>query len=124
EKYGHKIQPHGKEWKTEFGKILQQFIPKKIFPADVEQSLYRNLHNQGASSCADIHLTRVLKKYDAAKDDLVFVEQVPEGALFKIKGGRVFKKGEKIRTRFRCAEVGTAKAYLFSPVYEVMLVRS
>ena len=31
EKYGHRIQPHGKQWKDEYGKILKEFIPMKIF---------------------------------------------------------------------------------------------
>ena len=35
------------------------------------------------------------------------------------KDGKIFRKGEKIRKRFRCEEVKTRKIYLFSPVYEV-----
>jgi len=124
EKYGHRIQPHGVEWKKEFGEILKQFIPRKVFPSDVEHSLYRNLNNQGASSCADVHLARVLRKYDEIKQDILFVEQLAEGSLFKIKGGRIFKKGERIRKRFRCEEVATGKVYLFSPVYEVKPVQT
>ncbi|MCW3106689.1 MAG: hypothetical protein JWQ09_1195, partial [Segetibacter sp.] len=42
--------------------------------------------------------------------------------LFKMKDGRVFKKGEKLRKRYRCEEVGTKKVYLFSPVFEVQLM--
>ena len=30
EKYGHRIQAHGKQWKEEYSKILSEFIPKKI----------------------------------------------------------------------------------------------
>jgi len=42
--------------------------------------------------------------------------------LFKIDDGKIFRKGEKQRKRFKCEEVRTGKIYLFSPVYEVELV--
>jgi len=38
------------------------------------------------------------------------------------KDERVFKKGEKLRKRFKCTEVKTGRVYLFSPVYEVEIM--
>lgn len=119
EKYGNRIPAHGKQWKEEYGKILGEFIPKKIFPADIEKSLRVSLNNPAATTCAEPHLTRTLKKYDVKKDGYYFVEELPAGSLFKINNGAVFKKGERIRKRFKCVEVATKKVYLFSPVYEV-----
>lgn len=119
EKYGYKILPHGAQWKNEYAKILSAFLMKKIFPAEIENVLLINLKNPGASSCADINLTRALRKYDNKKDKISFVEELSAGAFFKIKGERIFKKGEKIRKRFKCTETATGKVYLFSPVYEV-----
>jgi hypothetical protein len=80
----------------------------------------QSLHNPAASSCADELLLRTLKNYDDKKGHLVFVEDVNIGMLFKTPDGRVFKKGEKIRKRFRCEEVATKRIYLFSPVYECL----
>jgi SprT protein len=119
EKHGKKAAPHGREWKFEFGLILKEFVDKKVFPHDVETTLLSSLRNPAASSCGDEKLLRVLKKYDAGKEGVSLLEDLPAGGLFKIKGGRVFEKGEKIRTRFKCREVATGKWYLFSPVYEV-----
>jgi len=124
EKYGHRIQAHGKQWKEEYGKILSEFIPKKIFPADIERTLLVSLKDPAATTCAEPHLTRILKKYDAKKEGSFFVEELPAGSLFRVKSGAVFKKGERIRKRFKCVEVATKKVYLFSPVYEVALVTS
>lgn len=118
EKFGNKIDPHGKEWKHVFGQLLGQFIEHNVFPADIKRSLKQSLHNPAASSCSDEELLRVLKRYDEAETHLVFVESIPEGALFKTQDGKVFKKGDKIRKRYRCEEVKTRKIYLFSPVYE------
>jgi SprT protein len=122
EKHGNKVQPHGQEWKLLFGNLLTVFIQKNIFPDDVQQTLLRSISNPAASSCGDEKLLRVLKKYDERKEGIYFVEQILQGEKFKIKGNRIFEKGEKIRKRFKCKEIATGKWYLFSPVSEVMKV--
>jgi hypothetical protein len=119
ENFGNRIAPHGKEWKQVFGQLLAQFIEHNVFPDDIRGSLTDSLHNPAASSCSDEHLLRVLKRYDENETHLVFVETIPEGALFKTDDGKIFRKGEKIRKRFKCEEVKTRKIYLFSPIYEV-----
>lgn len=124
ERFGHRVFAHGAEWKQEFSKILSQFLLKKIFPEDVEAALLRTLKNPSASSCGDEHLLRVLRSYDPKKEGQLVVEQVAPGALFAIKGGRIFKKGEKIRKRYKCVEVATGKWYLFSGLYEVLTVKA
>jgi SprT protein len=119
EDYGNRIASHGKEWKQVFGKLLAQFIEHNVFPSDIKKALMQSLHDPAASSCADEELLRVLKNYDEKKDHLVFVETLPTGSLFRTHDGRLFRKGEKLRKRFRCEEVSTKRIYLFSPVYEV-----
>lgn len=119
EKYAHSVQAHGREWKALFGQLLAQFLKAKVFPADIEKELLATLHNPGASSCAEEDLMRVLRRYDAKTEGQMLVEEVPVNALFRMKDGRIFKKGEKVRKRYRCEEIGTKKVYLFSPVYEV-----
>lgn len=122
EKFGHRVQAHGKEWKNEFGKILAKFLLQKVFPPDIEKALLSTLQNPAASSCGDEKLLRVLHHYDEKKAGVHLVEQLVEGTVFAIKGGRIFKKGEKIRKRFKCVEVATGKLYLFSGLYEVQLL--
>jgi hypothetical protein len=119
--HGNKIGPHGKQWQNEFSKILAQFLRIKIFPADIEKALLKTLQRPAASSCGDENLLRVLHKYDAKKDGVLLVEQLIDGQLFSIKCNRTFKRGEKIRKRYKCVEVKTGKLYLFSGLYEVTL---
>jgi SprT protein len=121
ERYGHRVQAHGQQWKQEFGKILTQFLAKKVFPADIETALLKSINNPAASSCGDEPLLRVLRNYDIKKTGAYLVEQLPDGSEFMIKGGRSFRKGEKIRKRYKCIEIATGKWYLFSGVYEVMI---
>jgi hypothetical protein len=123
EKWGNKVTSHGKEWKATFGQLLAQFIEHNIFPQDIKTVLMQSLHNPAASSCADEALLRTLKSYDEKSAASLFVESLPEGALFKTHDGRVFKKGEKMRKRYRCVEVATKRLYLFSPVYEVEVIK-
>lgn len=117
--YGNRVQAHGREWKRLYARLLHDFLGKEIFPAPVEQVLTASLHNLPASSCADENLMRILKQYDVYQNGLVMVEQLTEGDLFDIGGGRIFKKGKKLRKRFQCVEVKTGRVYLFSPIYEV-----
>jgi hypothetical protein len=122
EKFGNRVASHGKEWKAVFGSLLSDFISRDIFPADIKHALNQSLHDPAASSCADEKLLRTLKTYDLHPSQLVFVDTVPSGALFKTHDGKVFKKGEKVRKRIKCEEVKTRRIYLFSPVYEVEVI--
>jgi SprT protein len=116
--YGHRVAPHGREWKNCYAMLLKDFMGKEIFPPVIEQTLKQSMHDLPASSCADEGLMRVLKQFDR-DNGLVMVEQLPEGQLFDIGEGRIFKKGKKLRKRFQCLEIETGKLYLFSPIYEV-----
>ena len=89
---------------------------------NIYKALLKTLQNPAASSCSDEQLLRVLKNYDKSTNGHLFVEQLQEGSLFKINGERIFKKGPKVRKRFKCQEVSTRKWYLFSAVYEVLKV--
>ena len=117
--YGNRVQSHGKEWKTIYRKMLEEFIRLSIFPADILGALKKNLHDLPASSCADEGLMRILRRYDENPEELLLVEQIPEGACFSLEDNRVFRKGKKLRKRYQCMEVATGKLYLFSPIYEV-----
>lgn len=122
--YGHRVAAHGSEWKQEYGKILAKFLLYKIFPADVEKALLRSLQNPAATTCGEEHLTRVLRKYDTKKQPhhIRMVEELPHGALFKTKDGRLFKRMEKMRKRFKCIELNTHAVYLFNALYEVEVI--
>jgi len=120
--YGNRVQAHGREWKQVYRMLLTRFLEMHIFPADILASLQSSLHNLPASSCADEGLMRVLRRYDKKEEGMLLVEELPEGALFVLDDGKIFKKGQRLRKRFQCTEVKTGKLYLFSPIYEVKKV--
>ena len=122
--YGHRAAAHGKEWKNEYSKILAQFLLHKLFPKDIEKALLKSLQNPAATTCGEEHLTRVLRKYDEKKNKngLLMIEELINGNIFRTKDGRIFKRIEKLRKRYKCIEVKTGAVYLFNALYEVELV--
>jgi len=114
------VKPHGEEWKLHYKMLMQQFLHPEVFPADVIAALRKYMSNPAASSCTDINLQRVLKRYDD-RQSTVLLEDVKEGATFVYNGTRHFVKGEQVRKRFKCKEVKTNRLYLFNPLTEVML---
>jgi hypothetical protein len=118
QQHGNRVYSHGKEWKTTYRGVLEDFMRLKLFPPDLHQILLKSLHDLPASSCSDANLTRALKKYDAG-NKTILVEDISEGAHFKTADGRLFKRGRQIRKRIECVDLSSGKLYLFSPVYEV-----
>ena len=118
-KYRNKILPHGKEWKEEFRSLLLPFFSLNIFPEDILKCLTNYSLNPKASSCTDLHLVKVLKKYDE-NSSFIHLEDIPVKCIFRLRNGREFIKGERIRKRFKCVDVSSKKEYLVSPVAEVI----
>lgn len=120
-KHKNIVKPHGAEWKKDFRDLMRPILAQNIFPDDVHHAIDRYMENPAASSCSDQHLMRVIKRYDE-KNNFVLLESLPIRATFRIQNGQTFIKGEKQRTRYKCTEAITNKAYLVSALMEVELV--
>lgn len=118
--FKNKVKPHGLEWKENFKELMQPFIKLNVFPTDIVQAISNYMNNPAASSCTDLNLFRTLKKYDTKKHTAIHIEEIAENTLFMLENGRIFKKLEKVRKRFKCIEVSTNKIYLFHPLAEIM----
>ena len=116
-----RLEPHGEEWKQTFAQLLLPYLKAEIFPDDVLQALQRHLRHIKASSTADQHLARVMKRYDThpAGTPTLTVEELPEGAVFQLAGGKRFRKGPKRRTRYQCECLDDGKTYSVSGMAEV-----
>ncbi len=117
----NKVKPHGEEWKRNFKRMMVPFLEKQIFPKDVQLAIVRYLDNPSAASCTDLNLSRALKKYDPSTYNAHKLEELPLNATFTIKDGRRFKKGERLRKRYRCTSLDNGNIYLFNPLAEVSL---
>lgn len=118
DKHKNSVKPHGAEWKKDFRDLMLPLLKQNIFPEDVNHAIEKYMHNPAASSCSDLHLMRALKRYDKSNSS-VHLEELPRNAKFKISNGKVFIKGEKERTRFKCVEVESNHMYFVSALMEV-----
>ena len=114
-----KVKPHGTEWKQNFKRMMTPFYTLNAFPEDIHQAISAYLTNPSASSCTDLQLARVLKKYDETISSALHLEALDEDDIFMLKDGRRFKKGPRIRKRFRCVCLDNQKVYLFNALAEV-----
>jgi len=116
----NKVKPHGDEWKYNFKRMMVPFMDKQIFPEDIHLAIVSYLTNPSAASCTDLKLSRALKKYDLVTH-VSRLEELPQDTVFTIKDGRKFKKGERLRKRYRCVCLDNGNTYLFNPLAEVTL---
>jgi len=118
-KYGHKIRPHGEEWKATYRNLLLPAIDSGLLPKDILNALVASLANTKASSCSDVRLYRVLKGYDKPKEGVVLLESLPKNTTFALQG-KNFVKGELRRQRYLCEEVSGKRKYLVHALSEVV----
>jgi hypothetical protein len=112
-------KPHGRSWKNHFRELMQKAIDRDIFPEPILLKLEKHLLNPRATSCSDTHLYRELSVFDTEKAG-TFIDDIPDGQLFQIAGGQIFKKEKKVRKRIMCENIKNRKKYLFSPIYKVI----
>lgn len=111
-------KPHGEEWKSKFRQVAAPFLDAAFLPPEILSVLHNYLENPRASSSADRELSDSLKKYDPP-DNSVRLEELPFDSLFSLQGKRIFRKKEKVRTRYRCVCQRTHRIYLVNPAAPV-----
>lgn len=111
ETYARRVRPHGREWKKQFRLLLAPVVGVGGLPDDVVAALSQSMQNLRAASCSDRGLQEVLRRYDAGPRTLTTVESLPDGGVFRLATGRVFRKGPRLRSRYRCIEVGSGREY-------------
>lgn len=114
-----RIRPHGAEWKTEFERLVRPVVVGRMLPDDVGAALQRAMRSPAAATCSDRGLMLALARYDAVVPGEVFVESLPAGTMFRTDGGRLFRLGPKLRSRYRCIEQRTGLEYRMHPLCRV-----
>ncbi len=117
ERYRNRVRAHGEEWKTAFRELMDPFMEMGIFPPDIRQALQRYLRKSYASSGSDLNLSRALREYDASREPSL--EDLEEGSIFRLSNGRTFKKGPRVRKRYRCLCIDNNRIYLVNPLVKV-----
>ncbi|MEI6241037.1 MAG: hypothetical protein WCR51_11640 [Planctomycetia bacterium] len=114
EKLRHRVRrypPHGREWKREFGTILEPFVDAALLPDDIAAALARFMRNPAAASCSDRGLVLALAKYDRPEPGRARLEDLPPGSVFRVETGQVFRLGPRLRSRYQCFEEASGQEY-------------
>ncbi|MBW6498379.1 MAG: hypothetical protein K0B09_08335 [Bacteroidales bacterium] len=122
EKHGRATAPHGKVWKDTFGYLLREALAKGYFHQSLHEAIHDYSYRVKASGVAAPELQRQLRLFDretALAQEKVFLEDIPANSLFVASNGRLFRKEEKLRKRYRCLCLQNKRAYLFHPMAEV-----
>ena len=110
-RFGHRVEPHGDEWKKTFQHLMQPMLRNDVFPDEILHHLAPHMQNPKASSFADADLTRALRSFDSNAAQYTALSDIPEGSIFNFQG-RYFKKGKLKRTRVLCHEINSKRRYL------------
>ncbi|MGB0891439.1 MAG: SprT-like domain-containing protein [Flavobacteriaceae bacterium] len=116
QKFG-RVQPHGKEWKTIFQHLMLPLLDPEIYPTEVLPHLANYLKNPKASTDADVNLSLALKGFEA-ENGKKFIFAIPFNSVFIFKN-KLYKRGNKRRTRYECLNLSNKKVYLFNQNVEV-----
>lgn len=112
-------EAHGALWKNTFVKMMIPFLENNIFPDDIKSVLLQHLQNPKAASSSDKILIEVLRRYDARQ--ILTLNDISINALF-VLNGRIFQKGEKLRTYYLCQCLTNGRKYRVSGMAEVKAV--
>lgn len=111
-KHGHKVKPHGKEWKKQYRELMQPFLSNDVFPDVLLDAIHQHLQHIGASTYSDKELLRAIRALERQPEHYITLENLPENSLFRLHNGRTFIKGARLRTRYKCQCTTTKRWYL------------
>lgn len=117
--YARRAAPHGLEWKTVFGEMLQELAHYQRWPEVYLAALLKHAIRPKSSVGADPYLQKVILQLDH-NSDVFLLQDVPNGANFLFKG-RAFKRLEKRRTRALVFEISSGLKYTIPLVAQVEL---
>jgi SprT protein len=116
EDYGRSVDPHGREWRQKYRELLNPFLEQGIFPEDIKASVMHYFDRD--VNRTDLEINAVLRKYDMP-NGLIPISELPDETMFKLNDGRLFIRGNRIRTRYRCLCLTNRKTYLIPKLMEV-----
>ena len=118
--HGRKVNPHGIEWKTIFREKLLEIIASGLLDKKFEKAIIACFFKReriATSSC--LQLKRLYDE-ESGLIPAMRVEDIPIGSIFKTNAGRLLKKGNKIRTRYKCWDIRTKRYYTVHPMAEIV----
>jgi SprT protein len=120
EKHRNRVAPHGKQWKQIYKGLLFHLLESAIFPPEIELEITKSIIGTVyASSSSEKGLQKALSVHNTHEESGVILEELNENSKFRIHNERIFQKGQKVRTRYKCYCLTNKRWYFVSPIARV-----
>lgn len=114
------VQPHGREWKTQFRNLLWWMYDKNVFPPNIAKAIKNDYFKKPSFTGGfSVQLREELLKYSSQKN-VLRVKDLPENVIFQLKTGKQFIKIEKLRSRYKCKCIQNNRLYAIHQFAEVI----
>lgn len=119
EKFKRNVRPHGIEWKKVYAEILTDVTKAENISEEIKRSIGKYLQKGIKSTISDIEFIRNMNFSDG-ENPPVFVADIPFGTIFTLESGKSFKKGVKLRSRYKCICINNNRNYLVGAAARVI----
>ncbi|HAQ64986.1 MAG TPA: hypothetical protein DCR43_03900 [Bacteroidales bacterium] len=119
ERYRNHGDPHGPHWKAAFAEIILPWVVPGVLPPKLAMALKNHIEKGYATTTGDAGLLSVFRELEGIAQSIITLETLPPGAVFAIQG-QLFRKGEKMRTFYRCVSLTNNREYRVRITAEVM----
>jgi len=106
-----RVPPHGQEWKDTFRILMWPLLDEAWMPEEIKKKGQQHLINPKATTHSDPALLSALHSFNSDMEKPLTVADLEDGETFELKG-KIFKRGPKQRTRYKCLEVSTGRWFL------------
>lgn len=122
-RHGNSVNPHGREWKKQYGIFIREAVEAGLFHPTLKELLMGYSHKVKASGIADGAVSRALAAFgkQTPGNGWHFLEELPKSVVFQTRNGRMYLKEDKVRTRYRCLCLDNKRRYLVNPLARVRL---
>jgi hypothetical protein len=125
--YGNRCKPHGREWKTNYQKLMQPFLLNHdVFEENLRKVLIKHMQNPTASSMTSPALREALSvkvQEPLLPEGHYHLETLPKETRFFI-ANKVMIKGQLKRTRYSCVDAKTGLEYSVHPKAPVIPIEN
>lgn len=118
ERYRNHGDPHGPRWKAAFSEVIQPWIVQGILPPKLAFALENHIRKGYATTTGDAGLLAVFRELESVGQSIITLDSLPPGTVFELQG-HFFRKGEKMRTFYRCYSLTGKKEYRVRGTAEV-----
>jgi len=116
--HNHRVTPHGEVWKKTYRALMSELYNHDVFPESMHHVIRSHISRAPSSTSRDQNLVKALREIE--QPDSIILDDLQRDSLFTAGDSRVFRKGEKLRSRYKCVCLDNGRHYLIGAVAKVI----